>query len=136
MNALQSSEQALQAHAHHCPTWCEHEHLGLADDPCGFHHDGPVTAVGLMGKQHPGRGDYLFVNVSQLEQQGELERPYVEVQDDQRTLALLTLDECMLLAQALLEGARSICETDAGERVQLNSLIWELEQTLGTLVSR
>jgi hypothetical protein len=132
MNALPSPEQVPD---HGCPRWCEHEHLGLADDPCGFHHDGPVTAVDLMRGDDQDRGSYLFVNVSQLESQGGLEPPYVEVQDDQRTLALLTLGECMALARALLEGARSICEMDAGERAQLRPLITELEQTVGTLAS-
>lgn len=135
MNALPSSEQALQAPADHCPSWCEHEHLGLAEDPCGFHHDGPVTAVGLVGRQDSGRGGYLFVNVSQLEHRGELEPSYIEVQDDRRTVALLTLDECMVLAHALLQGARSVCEMDVGERAQLSPLIMEIEQTLETLAA-
>ena len=33
---------------------------------------------------------------------------FVEVQNESRTLALLTLDDCELLAEALLEGARQI----------------------------
>jgi hypothetical protein len=108
MNASPSPEQALHSSAQMCPSWCTHEHLGLADDPCGFHHDGAVTAVGLAGLEDCGVGDYLFVNVSQREQCGELEDVFVEVQDERRTLALLTSDDCELLAEALLEGARQI----------------------------
>ncbi len=46
--------------------------------------------------------------MSQREQCGELEQVFVEVQDATRTLALLTCDDCELLAEALLEGARQI----------------------------
>ncbi|GAA1915932.1 DUF6907 domain-containing protein [Nocardioides marmoribigeumensis] len=108
MNASQSSERALAPPAPLCPPWCEHEHLGVADDPCGFHHDGAVTAVGLEFPSGPGRGDYLFVNVSQVEQHGELGRAFVEVQDERRTIALLTPAECVQLAHALLDGARQL----------------------------
>ena len=121
MNASQMPEQARQPSAELCPDWCEHEHLGLAEDPRGFHHDGAVTAVGLDGSERPGgtgRGEYLFVNVSQREQRGEREPAYVEVQDERRTLALLTSDECVMLAHALLEGARQIRRAEGGAQLR------------------
>jgi hypothetical protein len=116
MNSSPMPEQAQRPAL--CPDWCEHEHLGRAEDPRGFHHDGAVTAVGLDGPEDPSRGDYLFVNVSQREQRGEREPPYVEVQDERRTLALLTSDECVLLAHALLEGARQIRREDGGAQLR------------------
>jgi hypothetical protein len=113
MNSSPMPEQAQRPAL--CPDWCEHEHLGRAEDPCGFHHDGAVTAVGLGDAD---RGEFLFVNVSQREEQGEREPAYVEVQDERQTLALLTSDECVVLAHALLEGARQIRREDGGAQLR------------------
>ena len=135
MNAPQQPDHALRSPISLCPSWCAREHLGLADDACGFHHDGAVTVVRREGPPVPGGGDFLFVNVSQHEQHGGLGQAYVEVQDEHRTLALLTSGECVELARALLQGAQLLREEDAALESRLRPLIAKLEATLTSLVA-
>lgn len=92
-----------------CPAWCEHEHLGSAEDSLGFHHDSEVitVALSLCG------ADSVYVNVSQHEQAGKPEEPaYVELQNDYATLAVLTSAECVELSRALLRQARRLDPDD------------------------
>ena len=92
-----------------CPPWCTFEHLGEGSDSCGFHHDGEVTTLNLIAAACDGAPVDLFVNVSQhVRVGGQVEEPHVEVQDAYRTLALLTPDEAVALAAALLAPARVV----------------------------
>lgn len=92
-----------------CPWWCEGQHLGWAEDDQGFHHDGPVTIISIEHPVTEKRGYDLLVNVSLHTQAGASpERPYIEIQDESQTLALLTPEECLSLCRALLDAAASI----------------------------
>jgi hypothetical protein len=102
-----------------CPEWCEREHLGQIDDPCGFHHDGPVSTISLVNQVVPGVFVDLFVNVSEHTHHGDpVERPLVEIQDDHNTLALLTPDEAVSLAEALI-GAAAVVTQSARHRSEV-----------------
>jgi hypothetical protein len=104
------------------------EHLGLADDPGGFHHEGAVIEIPLEDSSVPERAEGLFVSVSQHEQRGsEPEPPFVEVQDHLRSLARLTPAECMRLAQALLKAAALLREEASTYNTWFQSLVADLE---------
>lgn len=94
-------------HLDDCPTWCEHEHLGEATDPGGFHHDSEVMWIPLVREVEPGVEATLFVSVSQhAGPQGPDGEPCVEVQDERHTVARLTPDEAVALSHALMEAAQ------------------------------
>lgn len=89
-----------------CPDWCEHEHLGDGRDSDGFHHDSATTEISLENEVVPGRPLDLWINVSLHEHLGgQPESAMVEVQDDRRTLALMTPLEAVCVAQALIAAA-------------------------------
>jgi hypothetical protein len=116
-----------------CPIWCQHEHLGEGSDSAGFHHDGPVDTVSLEEELVPGRTLDLYVNVSQHAQTGVPDEPtMVEVQDDHRTLALLTPFECVQLSRALLDAAAVCVKGEQDARARTDVMVDDLERLLRT----
>jgi hypothetical protein len=117
-----------------CPAWCEHEHGGEA---VGFHHEGATTIVELSRPVVRGESAKVYVNVSQNVPVGAgVEPPFVEIQDEFRTLLLLTPVECIQLAEALLEGAGQVAEVMPGRQVgdvDVPSLVASVIGDVGTL---
>jgi hypothetical protein len=108
-----------------CPPWCEREH---GDARSGFHHDGAMTIIDVANPLINGGSAKLYVNVSQhVLTDSRVQPPYVEVEDEFRTLLLLTPDECCELAQALLKGATAV---QAGETPDLTDGTPELRELM------
>jgi hypothetical protein len=117
-----------------CPTWCEHEH---GNEAVGFHHDGEMTIIHVTDPMDPDGLAKIYVNVSQkVPTESPVDPPYVEVQDEFRTLLLLNPVDCLHLARALLEGAgeiaaeRSDCRAGAPE---VRGLVAQAMDGIGTL---
>jgi hypothetical protein len=97
-----------------CPSWCEHEHGDTAVD---FHHDGEMTIIYVTDAMSPEGFAKIYVNVSQnVPAESPVEPPYVEVQDEHRTLLLLTPVDCLHLARALLERAGEVAGEEPGRQ--------------------
>jgi len=90
-----------------CPAWCAGEHLRtmLTD---GWHHDGSSVSIELVDRGADGAGQ-VFVHSSQyVSLDGNVHPPIVEMQDESRTLALLTSGEARDLAKALTDVADQV----------------------------
>jgi hypothetical protein len=84
----------------------------MADLVWGFRHDGEAVSVLPEFRQIDNRVDALHVKPSQfVDGRGEARPAAVELQGDQRTLAVMTPDEATDLA--LLAAADVVCRTSA-----------------------
>jgi hypothetical protein len=80
------------------------------------HEEGQATTVSLRNELRPGVAVDLSVNVSEHEHPGgSLERALVEMRDAGQTLALLTPEEAVHVARALLVAASVV--NDSAQRV-------------------
>ena len=92
-----------------CPSWCTQEHLGEGTDAGGFHHDGTATTVSAARDVTAGSPVDVHVTLSQhVRPDGTDEAAHVEVMDNYRTVALLSAEEALRLAEALVLAARSL----------------------------
>ena len=117
-----------------CPSWCEHEHGNTA---VGFHHDGVMTIIQVTDAMSPEGFAKIYVNVSQnVPAESPVGPPYVEVQDEHRTLLLLTPVDCLHLARALLERAGEVAweESDRQDGApELRGLVAQVMDDMGSL---
>ncbi len=92
-----------------CPSWCTQEHLGEGTDAGGFHHDGTATTVSAAREVTAGSPVDVHVTLSQhVRPDGTDEAAHVEMMDNYRTVALLSAEEALRLAEALVLAARSL----------------------------
>jgi hypothetical protein len=90
-----------------CPSWCNREHVDQAPNTGGFHHD--AESVSVLVAAHDSIAEQLFVHASQWVPDGRpARRPLVELQNQSQALALLTADEAVDLATALLVAAAQV----------------------------
>ncbi|CUR58924.1 hypothetical protein NOCA2540112 [metagenome] len=99
-------------------------------DEGGFHHDGEATMLSLENMVFENTPVRLAIMSTQHAQAGaDCEPPLVEVQDERRTLFLLSSLECLELALALLKAADQLMEEHQGDGAvnpEIRSLVGEI----------